>query len=133
MRTRVSVSWRAQEASADITAKNAKRAKLNRNFYKSQQINLRRFRKKRNSHRTRIRTDKKIREYPFDQCHPCSLPPQHRLVAAAAQEARLRQWRRARGGGWGIVRGGRSPIPHWRRCKAAALFASSDEPAASWS
>ena len=75
-------------------------------FYKFRYINALRFRKKRSKNRTRIarvtriRTDKKIRENPFDLCHPCPFPQQRRLAACAPGEAR-------RGGGWGKVRGRR--------------------------
>jgi len=72
-----------------------------------------RFRKKRSKNRTRIarvtriRTDKKIRENPFDLCHPCPFPQQRRLAACAPGEARVGEGAR----GWCGGAGGLHPNP----------------------
>src|SRR3989337_1302486 len=82
-------------------------------FYKFQDINLWRFREKRRKNRTRIarmtriRTDKKIRENPFDLCHPCSFPQQRGFAAGAPVEARVREG----AGGWCGGAGGLHPNP----------------------
>src|SRR3989304_5350872 len=89
-------------------------------FYKFRFINLWRFRKKRSKNRTRIarmtriRADKKIRENPFDLCHPCSFPQQRGFAAGAHGEARGGEgggvWGEG-GGDWGEGAGGLHPNP----------------------
>jgi len=72
-------------------------------------MDFRRIHEKRSRRRTRIarmtriHTDGGIREYPLNLCHPCSLPPQHRLIAVvgAGDEAAPVEARAGRGLGIG--------------------------------